>query len=590
MAVLTRPRHARRRPRLRRMSALDITSAVLGLAFLAMLLFPMAEMLRRVFVVDGELQASIVADALGDPSLPTYLWQTALTIIPASLVAVGIATVFAWLNERTDAAMGLTSRLLPVVPLLLPPIALSTGWFFLAHPRAGSVNLAIQAVAGRLGIDRWADGGPINITTWPGLVFVYVLYLVPFGYLLISAAYRNFDPSMEEASRVMGAGPWRTFIRVSVPGILPGITAGTFVVGIAAISSFSIPVTIGTAANVNVLSVLIVRLARDTYPPRIGEAVVLGLIVLVVVAFLWILQRMVGARQRHSVVGGRGRAATKVALGPWRWVARAVMIGYLLSASVLPLLALFVTSLQRFWSPQINWNTLNFSVYRDLFEGSSMMADGLRNSVTLGIVGATTAMLIAVVLMSYVKSRATAFSRVVDGGTKLPGAISHVVIGLAFVVALSGSPFHLNGTMAILLLAYIVMYMPQASIAAASGLDQIGKDLGEASIVSGSSRHRTLARITLPLIRSSVASGWALLFVVMCGDLTASALLATGSNPVVGFVIYDIWGNATYSLLAAAATVIGTVSFLIVGTILTWGGRTSAYRGAKQPPVGAGAA
>ena len=106
-------------------------------------------------------------------------------------------------------------------PLMLPPIALSTGWFFLGHERAGLLNVGLRALTGALGLDWWAETGPVNIATFSGLIFVYTLYLVPFAYLLVAAAFRNFDSSLEEASRVAGAGSWRTFRNVSAPGIMP---------------------------------------------------------------------------------------------------------------------------------------------------------------------------------------------------------------------------------------------------------------------------------------------------------------------------------------------------------------------------------
>jgi iron(III) transport system permease protein len=119
-----------------------------------------------------------------------------------------------------------------------------------------------------------------------------------------------------------------------------------------------------------------------------------------------------------------------------------------------------------------------------------------------------------------------------------------------------------------LLLAYIVIYMPQAAISAGSGIDQISNEMLEASAVVGASKSRTFRRILLPLLRPSLTAGWALLFVVMLGDLTASALLAQGSNPVVGFVIYDIWDNGTFAQLATLASAVGFVSFIAVSLVL----------------------
>lgn len=559
-----------------------LASGLLAAVFLFFFLYPLLRLLYLAFFDGGSFNASAFRLVFTDAHLGTLLRDTVLVTGISSAVAVVIATLFAWLNERTDAGMGWASRLLPLVPLMLPPIALSTGWFFLGHEKAGLLNVAIRIAADAVGIDQWDDGGPININSWSGLIFCYTLNLVPFAYLPISAAFRNFDSSLEEASRITGAGSLRTFLRVSVPGILPAIAAGIFLVAVMAFSMFSIPVIIGTAARIDVLSVHIVRLVRDTYPSRIQEAVVLSLFVVVAVALLFALQRQISGRKRHVTIGGKGTHVTKVRLGSWKWGARAVMIAYLGAASVIPLGGLLFVSLQRFWTAQVTRQSFTLDVLTGLFTRDTTTRLALQNSITLGVIGATLGMLMATMLMLYVRQRPGIVGRIVDGAAKAPSAVSHIVIGLAMVVALAGPPFQLAGTMTILLIAYLVVYMPQAVISAGAGIDQVGSELVEASAVTGASTARTFLRITLPLLLPALAAGWTFLFVMMVGDLTASALLATYANPVVGFVIYDIFNNATYSSLAAIACVVGAISFIVVCAVLVFSSRVSATGRAAQ--------
>ncbi|MBN8478643.1 MAG: iron ABC transporter permease [Burkholderiales bacterium] len=563
-----------------RYRAFGVASTVVAALFLFFFAYPLARMLYVAFVKKGEFSTAAFAETFADPDLGPLLIDTTLVVVIGSVVAMAIATLFAWLNERTDASMGWASRLLPLVPLMLPAIALSTGWFFLAHERAGLLNIGLRGLAGLVGLDWWSERGPFHIASWPGLVFVYTLYLVPFAYLLVAAAFRNFDSSLEEASRVAGAGAWRTFTRVSAPGILPALAAAVFLVGVTALSNFSIPVIIGTAARIDVLSVRIVRMVRDAYPPRVDEAVVLSIFVVVAVAILFWLQRQVSMRQRHVVIGGKGGHSTRIPLGRWKWPARVLMIGYLAAASAVPLLGLFFVSLQRFWSSNLTAQSFTLDVLKALFVGESLTRKALQTSLGLGVVGATISILLATMLMLYVRQRHGVFPKVVDAAAKAPSAVSHTVIGLAMVIALTGPPFHLAGTLTILLIAYLVIYMPQAAISTGSGLDQVGGELIEASAVSGASQSRTFFRITLPLMRPALAAGWALLFVMIVGDLTASALLATNANPVVGFIIYDIFNSATYSSLAAIACVVGAISFAVVCAVLafsrgSWGGQVA---------------
>jgi iron(III) transport system permease protein len=545
----------------------DLIGLALALGFFALLVVPLLTMLWSVFFGNASLTWALVVETFSDRGLLNVMRSTAAVVGASCVAAMIIAVTFAWLNERTDASIGWVSRILPFMPLLLPPIALSIGWFFLAHERAGILNVAMRAILSWFGIEIGATG-PLSITTWQGLVFVYTLYLVPSAYLIAAATFHNMDPALEEASWVSGAGHWRTFRKVSLPAVLPGLAAAGLLVAINGISQFSIPVTIGTAARIDVLSVRMVSLVRN-YPPNIDEAVLLSAFVMLVVGVLWAVQVYIGSRARHSVIGGKSSRANVVRLGVWKWPARLTMILYLLATSILPLAMLMLVSLQRFWQPVPIWSRLTFANFDALFFGTGMASRALLNSFLLASVGATLGILLATVLMLYVQQRGnTLFGRFVDASTKAPGAIPHIVIGMAFIVALAGPPFNLGGTLLLLLLAYIVIYMPQGAVSAGSGINQIGKELHEASAVFGASRGRTFRRIVLPLLRPSLAAGWALLFVVMLGDLTASALIAQGSNPVVGFVIYDIWDNGTFSQLATIATAVGVVSFAAVSMVL----------------------
>ncbi len=59
-----------------------------------------------------------------------------------------------------------------------------------------------------------------------GLVAAHVLIVVPWATRLVTASLAGFDPAIEEAAKNLGAGPWTTFRRVTLPSIRPGIVAG----------------------------------------------------------------------------------------------------------------------------------------------------------------------------------------------------------------------------------------------------------------------------------------------------------------------------------------------------------------------------
>lgn len=533
-------------------SPLRLAVGVLGVVTVLLVGYPLLVTVVGI-VADGSTFGRAAGDVLADPGLWPMLANTFGVLAVSTVLAVLIAALFAWYSERTTARAGWLAGVLPVVSLLVPSIAGAIGWVLLLSPRAGFVNIALADL-----------GLPVlNVFTLPGLVFVYTLYLVPQVYLPVSAALAELDPALEEAARTSGYGPWRTLWKVTLPVVRPAILSGALLALVYGIALFSVPLIIGTQARIDILSVRIVRLLTVEFPPRLPEAIVLSVVVLLVLGVAWAVNARVLRQGRYATIGGRSAGTRPVRLGRAAvGSARVFMALYLLVACVLPFGALVLVSLQGFWSGRFA-GTLSVDNYADLFAAGGATAAGLRNSVLLGVACALIGIAVAV-LLAWRIARGGLWGRVLDASTKLPGALSHVVVAVALVAALAGPPLSLGGSLLLLVLAYLVLYLPQATLSAQSAFAMVGRDLTEASLVSGVGPAGTLRRISVPLMSRGLVAGWVFLFVLVVGDITASAILASTRSPVVGFVILGLFQNGTYPVLAALGAVITVVSSAIV--------------------------
>lgn len=566
----SRPQPGPRAKRSRR-GIFDAVAAAVSWMTVAVILVPLVLVVLQL--LDGQGESGPVIAAFSLPGLAQTLGNTVVVIVASTVIAVVAACVLAWLNERTNARVGFITDILPVIPMLVPSIAGAIGWVLLASPTAGFINVALRGLGDAVGIPLPG----IDIFSWPGLIFVYSIYMVPQVYLTVAAALRNVDPALEEAARSSGAGLGRTLRTVTLPAVKPAIISGSLLALVYGIALFSVPLIIGTQARIDVLTVEIVRLLAFTFPPRIGEALTLSLMVALVLSLVWGLNARIARKGHFATVGGRATARRLVTFGPVaRMLSRALMIGYLLVVSVLPLLALIVVSLQGFWSGRV-FTVFTTDNYEDIFRPGSETLEGLANSVMLGIAAATLAMIIAVMVWYRVSGKGSSTGRFIDGITKLPGTLSHMVVAVALLAVLGGPPLSLSGTLLILMVAYVVLYMPQASISAQSAGQMIGRDLSEASWVSGAGRGKTVRAIVLPLARTGLVSGWVFVFILVAGDITASALLASPGSPVVGFLIMTLFQNGSYPLLAALGAVISLASSLVVLTVLGITNRRRAF-------------
>jgi iron(III) transport system permease protein len=539
-----------------------ILAAVLG--YLAV--YPLALVVIRPFVSYNRIDITPIRDMLALPDLGTLLWHTAVVVGASTVAALLIGSVLAWVNERTDARMGLLGDLVPLVPFLLPPIAGAVGWALLGSERAGYLNVFLRWVLNGVGFDL--TEGPFDIHSWYGVIAVYTIYQVPYVFMIVSAGLRNTDAGLEEQSRINGAGAFTTLRRISLPAVRPSLGAAALLVVWTGFGLFSVPTILATDAKLDILAVRVVQLLSFTYPPETGVAVGLNLIVMLVVTVFWAIQSRILRRSRSAGIGGKGTRARPTPLGRWRRPVRALVLGYLTLTSILPLGALVLVSLQGFWSSSINWGALNLDAFSRTFSDVATQ-EALVHSLVLAAIGATVGVLAAAIVSLLVRRSGRGTGMLVDAAIKFPPTLSHLVIAVGFVLAFSGEPFFLGGTLLILLMAYVCLHMPQATTASDAALQQVSPELMEASRISGAGGGKTFRRVTLPLMAPGLLAGWALLFVTIAGDISASAILSGTDNEVVGFRILEVFANGDYAMLAAISIML-VLATAVVLVPVTW--------------------
>lgn len=511
-------------------------------------------------------QGSEILDALAKEDIAALLRNTLIVVAVSTVLALIIGALLAWVNERTDAGLGVITETMPLLPFMLPPIAGSIGWVLLMAPTAGYLNGMIRGVMGWFGVDL--EQGPLDIYSWYGLILVYTIYAVPYAFMLCTTGLRNMDPSLEEQSRVSGSSLGRTLRTVTLPAMLPSLLGATMLILMSSFGLFSIPSVIGRGADIPILSTRIVHLLNFTYPAETGAAIGLSLILVAFVAVFWWIQTTTLKKGRFATIGGKGQRASRIHLGKARPWVRAAVVGYIAITTFAPLIALLVVSLNGFWTLDINWAGLSLDAFFSALMDDRSTRRALTNSLTYATIGSVIGIaLVALASLWIVRSRTRA-ARFLDGTIKFPAMVSHLIIAVGFVLAFAGPPFSLGGTAVIMIGAYIAIYLPQASISTDTSVAQVGRELPEASRVSGAGEGRTIWRVFIPLMLPALVLAWAMLFVRMLGDLTASAVLAGTRNNVIGFRILEIYQNGSYAELAAISTFLTVLSAVIVIGVL----------------------
>ena len=273
--------------------------------------------------------------------LPNY-WEIMLNTLMVSFASALMALVFgfimAWILTRTNVPMRGTLEQFMAVPYYVTPLLGALAWSLLGTPESGFINQAWRAMGG---------SGPLFDITGPiGIAWVMALFEGSVAFVMISAVMKSMDPALEEASQVIGAGRFRTMLRVTLPLVAPGVLGAAIYVFAEMLGSFSAALILGSPNRFYVITTAIYQLVSQ-YPPRLPLAAAMGASLFVVMFVLVFLYRRITRNRSFVTISGKAFRPRAMDVGGLRWVLFALCVIYLGLAVVLPMATLLFASLQR---------------------------------------------------------------------------------------------------------------------------------------------------------------------------------------------------------------------------------------------------
>jgi iron(III) transport system permease protein len=505
---------------------------------------------------------AVLAAGLGDGVLaplrrPDIIANTVMLGAAASAGALLIGGGLALALAPGVPGQAALERLV-VMPLYLTPLLTAIGWSWLASPRSGLINVVLRDTLG-LPIT-------VNAVSPAGVILVTALAAVPLPFLLLSDALRGIDDALREAARVHGARPGLVLRRITLPLLLPATLAAALLVFVQAVGMFSVPAVLGLPAHFEVATTQIYALL-DSYPPRIGEAMGWGLLLLAISAGLLLAQTALLGRRSFATIGGRAfRPPTRRVSAAWPRAALGWL--YVGLATALPLLALLWGASVSFITGDphlMRFTTQHFRTI--LFEyPKTWIAAG--NSVLLGALTATLVCGLGLAVSWVVLRGPGRFRAALDQLSIVPLALPAMVFALGLLWTYVEVPLPIYGTLAILLIAYVTHYLPFGVRAIGAALRQLHPELEEAARVAGASWLHSIRRVTVPLLSPALIAAWALLFVMAMQEVSASILLYSSRSVVLSVAVFDLWENGSPGDVAELGAVQLAAGFLVVALLL----------------------
>lgn len=498
------------------------------------------------------------AQLLSSPRTLTLMWNTAVYALSSMAIGVAIATAIAWCTERTDMPGRIMVRISMFAWMMVPALVVGFGWILLLNPGNGALNVMFRELFGFL-------RPVLTIYSFWSLIIVTSFAVVPTAFVMISGLLRNMDPYLEQAARVHGGNSWATLTRVTLPLLTPGLFSIGIYMFMAVVQAFDLPLIIGLSADVAVLSTRVYLLSSpDNGLPNYGLASAFGVLLLVVAGgLMWAYMRATRLGERFRVVTGKAFRPRRIKLGRWRFAALGFTFGYC-AVMMLPLLILFWVSLQPSYStPSLSaLGGLSFDIYRRLLT-NPMISRAVLNTIILVVSSATIVMVISCLIGWFTVRSNSKAGKILDALSFLPMAIPPIVLVLAILLLYLNTPLY--GTIWILVLGHVTIYIAFGVRTMSSALIQIHKELGDAALISGASWLTSLRKVVFPLVWPQILNGWLWVFAHSARDLTVPLMLMSTGNLVAASTLWNLWqfpdlpGAAALAILLMAALLVVVV-------------------------------
>lgn len=510
-------------------------------------------------------------EAMALPDIGTTLLTTVVLGFGSLVISLVLCTTLAWFSLRLPKRHSWMT-IIPILPIVLPAVAVVVGWAFLLSPQVGFVNIALRALpfidvaAPEVGL----PSGPLNIYSVPGIVIVTGLQLAPLVYLFIQGSLKQLNFETIEAASVAGASSTRAFFSVVLPMLRPALVYSAAFAMLLGLGQLTAPQFLGSREGIRVLATEIYRFGGTAPTDFALAAAVASPLLIAGIIFILVQRLLLRNDFRFVSTGTKGTSRP----GKPSRLAAPILAVYAFFTIVLPFGAIILVSLMPFWTATITKLTLdNFA---QAFSTPAIM-DALINSVGTSVGAIIIALPLGYLLTEilYRKRGNTIVRGIIDVLIQIPLGVPAVVFGVGLLFVYTGNPFMLYGTPLLIVLTYVVLVIPFTVRMQLASRMAIGTSHEDAARASGAGIVRAHLTVVIPMMRGAMAGAGILAFVILTHEFAASMFVRSARTQVLGTLLYAEWTHGSYPMVAAVSLIMSAVTAAGLIVAVKLGGRNT---------------
>ncbi|WP_445679013.1 ABC transporter permease [Radicibacter daui] len=534
---------------------------VLGalLVFVGLLsLAPLLRLVATALAPAGNLDLSRLARLVASTRVAEAAWNTAEVALASTLLAVALGTAAALAVCLSDMRAKTAWVFAFILPLMIPPQVTALAWVQALSPS----SLVLRF----LGIEL-PFGTRHPLYSEGGIVLLLGLYNTPLVFLAVRASLARLPGELVEAARASGAGPLFVLRTVVLPLARAGVFAGAALSFVSSAGNFGIQALLGIPARFPTLITLIYQRLNALGPGALPDMAVLSLLLAALITAALMLNGWLGRRHDQRVEGTARRVV--LPLGHWRRPAELFAWVFLAATLVLPLSALFSTSLVTGFGQPLSLDTLTLANYASALYRQAAIREAFFTSLWISAVAAATLMAASLLLGYFLTWHRSLVVQALQITCELTYALPGVVIAIAailfFLRPLPLLGISLYGTVGIILAAYLASHLAVALRPTLSGLAQIDRSLEEAAQSAGAGFLTRFRDIIAPLAAPSAAAGGIIVFLSLLNEIQVSILLVSSGARTIGPTVVFLEEGGSSTLAAA----VGCLMVVIILALMT---------------------
>ncbi|WP_428648271.1 ABC transporter permease [Roseibium sp.] len=485
-------------------------------------------------------------------------WRTLFLALMSGLGSTVLGLAFALVATRTNFPFKKGLRLLTVLPIITPPFVIGLA-LTLLFGRSGVVTEALDTFFG-IEPSRWLYG-------LTGIWIAQVLSFTPISFLVLIGVVEGVSPSMEEASQTLRADRWRTFWRVSLPLMKPGL-ANAFLIGfIESMADFGNPLVLGGSHGVLSTEIFFAVVGSQVDPSR---AAVLAMVLLTFTLSAFLAQRLWLSGKNFATVTGKGDSGAHAGLPKSMSLAvHGIVVPWMIFTVVVYGMILF-GGFVKTWGLD---NSLTLEHYARAFsisfEGGALQWTGVAwdsfwTTMEIALISAPLTAAVGLLTAYIIVRQKFAGKNAFEFALMMSFAIPGTVIGISYIMAFNLPPLEMTGSALILVACFVFRNMPVGVRGGVAAMSQLDKSLDEASLTLRANSARTLRKVILPLLRPAITAALVYSFVRAITSISAVIFLVSAEYNMATAYIVGLVENGEYGIAIAYSSMLILVMITVI--------------------------